>query len=89
MATAGNQNTIASDDDGDDRAASSSGAPADPYRYTSISQDGRTVEELHDAGEVSADMRDTPDSASLARRQQRLPDHHIGVGVNAVVDSTG
>jgi hypothetical protein len=105
MAATDTYNTRADDTHGGDIVAPSDDLLTDPYRYANVSHDELSDDEQQDvlpssSGDIPQDIPDSAppapppspsSSAALAPPPRRLlrPQHHIDVGLSAVVDSVG
>jgi hypothetical protein len=89
-------NARADDTHGDDMVAPTDDLLTDPYQYANVSRDEPTDDEQGDVlpsstGGIPRDMPDSapPPPSPAPPRRQRQAQHHLGVGLSAVVDSVG
>jgi hypothetical protein len=91
-------NTKADDTHGDDTVEPTEDLRTDPYRYANVSRNEPSDDEHMPPSSVGDIPQDIPDSApppppppspAPPPRRQRQPQHHLGVGLSAVVDSVG
>jgi hypothetical protein len=90
-------NTRADNARGDDIVAPTDNPRTDPYQYANVSRDESEDDERRDVlpsstGDIPQDIADSarpPPSPAPPPRRQRQAQHHLGVGLSAVVDSLG